>query len=87
MYKLTPKLSSRARSLYLVVSEEKIMPNPRENKARNIIRIGDSNAHRLGCTTPLYRKKLNTIKNSNSCIPNLIKLEIIVAIGDTNLGK
>ena len=54
MNKLTPKPSNNDKSLYLVVSEENIIPNPKENKARNIIRTGEKNAQELGCTSPLF---------------------------------
>ena len=53
MNKLTPNPKSNDKSLYFVVREEKIIPNPKENKARNIIKTGKKNAQELGCTSPL----------------------------------
>ena len=52
--KLTPKPKSRDKSLYFVVSEENIIPNPNENNARKMIRTGENNAHALGCTSSRY---------------------------------
>lgn len=53
MNKLTPNPNNKDKSLYLVVNEENIMPNPKENNARNKIKTGKKNAQELGCTSPL----------------------------------
>ena len=44
MNKLTPKPNKSDKSRYFVVSEENIIPNPKANKARNIMRTGEKNA-------------------------------------------
>ena len=61
------------RSLYFVVSEEIIIPNPRVKQARMKIRTGKNKAYILGLTSvPFTTKYIYTIIKTPNCINILI---------------
>ena len=85
--KVIPKEMKYVKSLYFVVKEEIIIPIPNEIPANNPIKTGNNRIAFVGCISPSYRKYPHKHKNKPNWMKNFNRLEMIVEIGVTILGK
>ena len=88
MSNCTAKPIKTVRSLYLVVSDEMIMPKPSPIAAIMSTSTGIINKEKfIGTKVPLKEKKIITAINNKNCIPNFTRLEVTTDKGITSRGK
>src|SRR5690606_33281695 len=84
----TPNASKCWRSRYLVVSDDMMMPSPSPMRAISSNSNGSDKIQRLGdISEPANTKHTKKPRNTNSCIPKKMTLEMTIDTGILNRGK